>query len=108
AASPGVLALIVSDWFFTEVVRHDPAAVPSAYRRIQVAVKETASTGWIRVPDPAVAPARAGPSGEMAGRDGTGRGVRGGAGVAARPVAGFWLCSAQDRPSMRPEWSPGG
>ncbi len=25
-ASPGVLALIVSDWLFSEVVRHDPAA----------------------------------------------------------------------------------
>jgi hypothetical protein len=25
-ASSGVLALIVSDWFYREVVRHDPAA----------------------------------------------------------------------------------
>ena len=88
AASPGVLALIVSDWFFTEVVRHDPAAVPSAYRRVQVAVKETAATGWIRVPDRAVAPARAGPSGEMPGQDGTAAVVRGDPRLAGRSAAG--------------------
>ena len=52
AASPGVLAVIVSDWLFNEVVRHDPAAEPSSYRKVQVAVKETAAAGWIRIPDP--------------------------------------------------------
>jgi len=51
AASPGVLAIIVSDWFFSEVVRHDPAAAPASYRRVQVTVKETAAAGWIRVLD---------------------------------------------------------
>ena len=53
-ASPGVLALIVSDWLFSEVVRHDPAAEPGSYRQVQVAVKETAAAGWIRVPAPGV------------------------------------------------------
>jgi tetratricopeptide (TPR) repeat protein len=53
-ASPGVLALIVSDWLFGEVVRHDPAAEPGSYRQVQVIVKETAAAGWIRVPDPDV------------------------------------------------------
>jgi tetratricopeptide (TPR) repeat protein len=50
AASPGVLAVIVSDWLFSEVVRHDPAAEPASYRKVQVAVKETAAVGWIRIP----------------------------------------------------------
>ena len=87
AASPGVLALIVSDWFFTEVVRHDPTAVPGSYRRAEVFVKETATTGWIRVPDPAAAPARAEP-GEVPGQDGTAITVRGRIWPAARSLAG--------------------
>ena len=58
-ASPGVLALIVSDWLFSEVVRHDPAAEPGSYRQVQVAVKETAAAGWIRVPAPGVIQANA-------------------------------------------------
>ena len=57
AVSPGMLALIVSDWFFGEVVRHDPAAGPGSYRRVNVTVKETAATGWIRLFDPGAAPA---------------------------------------------------
>ena len=57
AVSPGVLALIVSDWFFGEVVRHDPAAGPGSYRRVNVIVKETAATGWIRLFDPGAASA---------------------------------------------------
>jgi hypothetical protein len=76
AASPGVLALIVSDWFFGEVVRHDPAAAPGSYRRVQVVVKETEATGWIRVPDPAAVPAGAGLGGAR-GQDGTAAAVRG-------------------------------
>ncbi len=50
--SPEALALIVSDWLFSEVVRHDPAAKPGSYRQVEVIVKETASVGWIRIPDP--------------------------------------------------------
>ena len=49
ARSPGVLAVIVSSWFFDEVVRHSRAA--AGYRRVQVAVKETMTVGWICVPD---------------------------------------------------------
>lgn len=52
ALSPGVLALIVSDWLYKAIVRHDPSAAPDSYRRIRVAVKETTAVGWIRVPDP--------------------------------------------------------
>jgi NB-ARC domain len=36
------------------VVRHDPAAVPGSYRKVQVIVKETVTLGWIRVPEPGI------------------------------------------------------
>ena len=50
--SPGVLAVIVSGWFFDEVVRHHPAAAPGVYRQVQVTVvKETDTVAWIRVAD---------------------------------------------------------
>lgn len=69
AASPGVLALIVSDWFFYEVARHDPAAEPGSYRQVQVTVKETATAGWIRVPDPDAFPVRGGHGTDMLRHD---------------------------------------
>ena len=47
ADSPGVLAVIVSSWFFDEVVRH----VAADYRPVPVTVKETVTTGWICLPD---------------------------------------------------------
>ena len=87
AASSGVLALIVSDWLFTEVVRHDPAAVPGSYRRVQVLVKETEATGWIRVPD--LAEARASASlDDVPGRNGVAVAVRSDAWLAGRSLAG--------------------
>jgi hypothetical protein len=49
AGSPGVLAVIVSSWFFDEVVRHGGAA--ARYRPVQVAVKETRTISWICLPD---------------------------------------------------------
>ena len=49
ARSPGVLAVIVSSWFFDEVVRHGNAA--AGYRPVQVAVKETRTISWICLPD---------------------------------------------------------
>jgi hypothetical protein len=49
AGSPGVLAVIVSSWFFEEVVRHGNAA--AWYGPVEVAVKETRTTGWICLPD---------------------------------------------------------
>jgi hypothetical protein len=51
AASPGVLAVIASSWFFQEVVRHNPACNADAYRRVRVAVKETTTVAWIHLPD---------------------------------------------------------
>ena len=52
ASSSGVLAVIVSSWFFEEVVRHS-RAVPG-YRPVEVVVKETTTTGWICLPDQVV------------------------------------------------------
>ena len=49
--STGVLAVIVSSWFYEEVVRHTAAAVAAAYVPVQVTVKETAVTGWMCLPD---------------------------------------------------------
>ncbi len=51
ARTPGVLALIVSSWFFDEVVRNNPASSPSSYRKVQLSVKETDTTAWIALPD---------------------------------------------------------
>ena len=41
-----VLALIVSDWFYDEVVRHHSAAGPSRFRQVPVVMKETETIGW--------------------------------------------------------------
>jgi tetratricopeptide (TPR) repeat protein len=51
ASSSGVLAVIVSQWFFEEVIRHIPASNPSSYRRVHVSVKETETAAWICRPD---------------------------------------------------------
>jgi hypothetical protein len=50
ASFSGVLAVITSSWFFEEVVRHS-AANAAAYHPVSVAVKETATTGWVCLPD---------------------------------------------------------
>ncbi|SDM15435.1 hypothetical protein SAMN04488074_11791 [Lentzea albidocapillata subsp. violacea] len=49
AGSSAVLAVIVSRAFYEEVLWHDPAAEPLAYREIEVAVKETRTSAWIRL-----------------------------------------------------------
>ncbi|MFD8496944.1 hypothetical protein [Amycolatopsis sp. NPDC059657] len=51
ASSPGVLAVITSNWFFDDVVRHSPGAAPATYRQVSVVEKETTTTGWITLPD---------------------------------------------------------
>jgi hypothetical protein len=51
AGSPWVLAVIVSSWFYEEVVRHIAADDTASYRPVPVAVKETITTGWICLPD---------------------------------------------------------
>jgi tetratricopeptide (TPR) repeat protein len=60
ASSPGVLAVITSEWFFEDVVRHHAAALPATYRPISFSQKETTASAWIALPDhpypPAIAP----------------------------------------------------
>jgi tetratricopeptide (TPR) repeat protein len=51
AGSAGMLAVIASQWFYEEVIRHDAVANPAAYRQIPVSVKETQASAWICVPD---------------------------------------------------------
>lgn len=48
ARSAGVLAVIVSSWFYEEVVRHTDVA--AMYVPVHVTVKETAATGWMCLP----------------------------------------------------------
>jgi eukaryotic-like serine/threonine-protein kinase len=62
--SPGVLALIVSEWFYDEVVRHAPESNPFSYRQVDVNVKETQTVAWIRLPD--VRAAKAASAGALA------------------------------------------
>ena len=50
--SSGVVALIVSDWFYDEVVRHCADAEPSSFRKVHVTVKETKTIAWIRILEP--------------------------------------------------------
>ncbi len=56
AGASGALALMVSEWFFEEVIRHDRGSRPGAYRRVLVSNKETTTTGWVYVPKGRVSP----------------------------------------------------
>ena len=55
--APGALVLVASDWFFDEVVRHEPTATPEEYRQVQITAKETTTRAWVYLPDPAEGPA---------------------------------------------------
>jgi hypothetical protein len=62
AASPDVCALIVSDWFYNEVINHYPDARPDRYRHIEYQVKQTPVSAWMRVTSPTLPnPAADGP-----------------------------------------------
>jgi hypothetical protein len=49
--SGGSLALIAADVFYLNVIRHDPAAEPGSYRRLEVQVKQTRAIAWLRLPE---------------------------------------------------------
>lgn len=49
-ANWGPLAVIVSDWFYHEVVWQSPEYKAEAYRKVAVEVKETSTVGWLRAP----------------------------------------------------------
>ena len=44
-----MVALIVSDHFYTEVIQHDPGTVPEDYRQFTVAVKTFTGPAWLRL-----------------------------------------------------------
>lgn len=48
--SRGPLAMICSDWFYTEVIKQRPEYAPETYRRITADVKEFSGVAWIRTP----------------------------------------------------------
>lgn len=51
AASPGLLAIIASDWFYDDVIRHTTGGGAATYRPVRVSEKETSTVGWISLPD---------------------------------------------------------
>jgi class 3 adenylate cyclase len=50
AESEGLLAVIASEYVYTEVIEQDPGAAPEAYRQIDVAVKKFTAKAWLRLP----------------------------------------------------------
>lgn len=47
--SDGLLALVASDHFYTEVIMQDPGTAPEAYRRINVMIKTYTGHAWLRL-----------------------------------------------------------
>jgi hypothetical protein len=104
--SAGVLAVIVSSWFYDEVVRHEPAARPGCYRQVHAVVKETRAAAWIRILDP--------PAGKDAGQADSVTGglprrrARGGGGAAGSETgAGAGDRSRLATPRQLPSSPPG-
>jgi hypothetical protein len=50
ARAGGDLVVIVSEWFFDNVIRHDSGASPGRYRPMRFRTKETAAPAWIYLP----------------------------------------------------------
>lgn len=63
ARSGAALGLVVSERFFDDVIRDEPACEPEVYRRVEVDNKEVHTTAWVRLygRPPAPAPEPAGP-----------------------------------------------
>ena len=52
ANSPDVCGMIVSDWFYDDVVYHHADARPDGYEHVVGQVKQTPLSAWMRVPMP--------------------------------------------------------
>jgi hypothetical protein len=52
ATSSDVCGLIVSDWFYDDVVYHHADARPDGYQHVDSQVKQTPLSAWMRVPMP--------------------------------------------------------
>lgn len=48
-ASAGPLAIVASEWFYGEVIRHYPAADPEAYFRVRAGNAGAGARAWVRV-----------------------------------------------------------
>ncbi|MDL4817596.1 hypothetical protein, partial [Actinomadura opuntiae] len=66
--SAGALAVIASEWFYTEVIAQNRTCEAAAYRRVRVSVKETRTPAWTRVlpAGPVAAGTAAVPAGPLA------------------------------------------
>ena len=93
--SPGVLALIISDWFYDEVVRHHAAAEPVRFRQVRAVMKETEMAAWVRVLED---------GGELARRD-TGQPIPTAPARQSQPGKSMPLLSPEVRYSLPPDTS---
>jgi hypothetical protein len=50
ARSPDAVGLIVSDWFYHDVVLHHQDARPESYQHVETRMKQAPMSAWIRVP----------------------------------------------------------
>ncbi|MEU0796564.1 hypothetical protein ABZ342_41420 [Amycolatopsis sp. NPDC005961] len=50
SASDGDIAVIASDWFYEEVIRHIKFGDPKSYTSVFAAVKETTTRAWVHLP----------------------------------------------------------
>ncbi|WP_439378685.1 hypothetical protein [Amycolatopsis lexingtonensis] len=50
SASDGDVAVIASDWFYEEVIRHIQFGDPGSYSSVFAAVKETTARAWVHLP----------------------------------------------------------
>jgi hypothetical protein len=46
---PSVLAIVSSNWFYDEVIRHSESSLAKSYRPIEIANKETRARAWVRL-----------------------------------------------------------
>jgi hypothetical protein len=51
AESSGILGMIVSSYFYEEVVRHHPTIDPRIYRSVRVGTKQSTAQAWVSLPD---------------------------------------------------------
>ncbi len=49
AQSNGTVAVVVSDYFYDEVIKQDPGTAPETYRAIPVSVRNYTGTAWLRL-----------------------------------------------------------
>jgi hypothetical protein len=55
ASSLDACALVVSDWFYSDVVYHHQDARPDRYRHVGCEVKDTELSAWVRITEPRLA-----------------------------------------------------